>query len=215
MALTATPDGAWSLADPCTRLPAPLPEPTAGVNFAREGMHPTDWAVLVSREGQVVGGGGGGEGVTSPGEAAGRGGGVEGRVGRARGRARGDTKKKDAPLSLLGSTSRAPHPPLRASQVAVHSDAWLTKVAFFHAAAKPLDAAERAELFRRMNELPTLLEEVGGWVEKKGGGGQGGGGGRDQGGGGGEGGGAVWRCASLPRRPVCAARRALPCLLLA
>ncbi len=62
MALTATPDGAWSLADPCTRLPAPLPEPTAGVNFAREGMHPTDWAVLVSREGQVVGGGEGGGG---------------------------------------------------------------------------------------------------------------------------------------------------------
>ncbi len=116
------------------------------------------------------------------------------------GRARRQKKKN----MLLGSTRAPLTPPLRASQVAVHSDAWLTKVAFFHAAAKPLDAAERAELFRRMNELPTLLEEVGGWVEKKGGG-------RGEQGGGGP----VWRCASLPRRPVCAARRALPCLLLA
>jgi len=71
-------------------LPTPLPEPTIGINFARENVNPTDWACLV----------------------------------------------------------------------ALHSDAWLMKMAFFYAAAKPLDVAERAELFRRMNELPTLMEEV-------------------------------------------------------
>ncbi len=106
MALTATPDGAWSLADPCTRLPAPLPEPTAGVNFAREGMHPTDWAVLVSREGQGRGGRGsralverlGGEGCDRAARAA----------ARARARAGATPKKKKM---LLGSTLARPLTP--------------------------------------------------------------------------------------------------------
>ena len=52
--------------------------------------------------------------------------------------------------------------------IAVHSDAWLTAVAFYYGAK--LDRDGRAKLFRQINALPTLYEVVTGKAGKAGGG---------------------------------------------
>ncbi len=81
-------DGTWLVDVPAEEIPAELPEPCLGINFARDGMHRRDWLALV----------------------------------------------------------------------AGHSDAWLLSVAYYYGAR--LDAAGRANLFRLINQGPTLFEYV-------------------------------------------------------
>jgi len=48
LCLSASPAGAWSLAPPPPTVPPPLPEPCAGINWARDGMGREDWAALLA-----------------------------------------------------------------------------------------------------------------------------------------------------------------------
>jgi hypothetical protein len=41
-------DGTWKVSLPCEEIPAELPEPTLGINFARDGMRRQDWLSLVA-----------------------------------------------------------------------------------------------------------------------------------------------------------------------
>lgn len=41
-------DGTWEVAEPCEEVPPELPEPTLGINFARDGMRKEDWLCLVA-----------------------------------------------------------------------------------------------------------------------------------------------------------------------
>lgn len=41
-------DGTWEVAAPCEEVPPELPEPTLGINFARDGMRKEEWLCLVA-----------------------------------------------------------------------------------------------------------------------------------------------------------------------
>ncbi|CAG9461798.1 unnamed protein product [Pedinophyceae sp. YPF-701] len=41
-------DGTWEVALPAEEIPAELPEPTLGINFARDGMNRKDWLSLIA-----------------------------------------------------------------------------------------------------------------------------------------------------------------------
>ncbi|KAI7841483.1 hypothetical protein COHA_004876 [Chlorella ohadii] len=41
-------DGTWEVAQPCEEVPPELPEPTLGINFARDGMRKEEWLCLVA-----------------------------------------------------------------------------------------------------------------------------------------------------------------------
>ncbi|PSC71925.1 PHD finger ALFIN-LIKE 2-like [Micractinium conductrix] len=41
-------DGTWEVSPPCEEVPPELPEPTLGINFARDGMKRQDWLCLVA-----------------------------------------------------------------------------------------------------------------------------------------------------------------------
>lgn len=46
--LFAYPNGQWEVTLPAEDVPPELPEPTLGINFARDGMPPKDWLALVA-----------------------------------------------------------------------------------------------------------------------------------------------------------------------
>lgn len=45
---TGEPNGAWALDLPAEEVPAELPEPCLGINFARDGMSRKEWLALVA-----------------------------------------------------------------------------------------------------------------------------------------------------------------------
>ena len=45
---TGEPDGSWALDLPAEEVPAELPEPCLGINFARDGMARKEWLALVA-----------------------------------------------------------------------------------------------------------------------------------------------------------------------
>ena len=45
---TGEPDGSWTVDQPAEEVPAELPEPCLGINFARDGMLRRDWLALVA-----------------------------------------------------------------------------------------------------------------------------------------------------------------------
>ena len=48
MCLYGYSDGTWKVSLPCEEIPPELPEPTLGINFARDGMRRQDWLSLVA-----------------------------------------------------------------------------------------------------------------------------------------------------------------------
>lgn len=48
LGLYSFPDGTWKVSKPVDEIPAALPEPCLGINFARDGMYRKDWFALVS-----------------------------------------------------------------------------------------------------------------------------------------------------------------------
>lgn len=48
MCLFGYPDGSWSVDAPPEEVPAEVPEPSLGINFARDGMERKDWLALVA-----------------------------------------------------------------------------------------------------------------------------------------------------------------------
>lgn len=46
--LSGTRDGSWTVDLPVEEVPAELPEPCLGINFARDGMQKRDWLALVA-----------------------------------------------------------------------------------------------------------------------------------------------------------------------
>ena len=48
LCLYGLPDGSWHLSNPPLRVLPQLPEPTLGINFARDGMEPKDWLALIA-----------------------------------------------------------------------------------------------------------------------------------------------------------------------
>jgi hypothetical protein len=42
------PDGSWTVDQPAEEVPAELPEPCLGINFARDGMMRRDWLALIA-----------------------------------------------------------------------------------------------------------------------------------------------------------------------
>lgn len=48
MSVSGEPSGAWALDLPAEEVPAELPEPCLGINFARDGMARKEWLALVA-----------------------------------------------------------------------------------------------------------------------------------------------------------------------
>ncbi|XBI92494.1 PHD finger protein ALFIN-LIKE 4-like [Triticum dicoccoides] len=53
------------------------------------------------------------------------------------------------------------------SMIAIHSDAWLMSIAFYHAGRVSFDRVGREQLFRLINRLPTVYEAVTGSYERQ------------------------------------------------
>merc|ERR1711879_286021 len=43
LCLSANPDGTWHVGPPCIEVPPELPEPSIGINFARDAMNKMQW----------------------------------------------------------------------------------------------------------------------------------------------------------------------------
>lgn len=48
LCLYGQPNGSWTVSVPCEEVPPELPEPTIGINFARDGIKRNDWLNLVA-----------------------------------------------------------------------------------------------------------------------------------------------------------------------
>lgn len=140
-------DGTWEVSPPCEEVPPELPEPTLGINFARDGGCWMSWYAAV----------------------------VECTCWRCMlPHARAVLLQQQAHAFITRPPHRPHKPPPAAAGmkrqdwlclVAVHADCWLMAMSFYNAAK--IDQKGRQRLFEEINGLPTCFEIVSGRASGK------------------------------------------------